>query len=349
MYEHLTSQDVATAMDMLSRAVGVRENVRLDLPSAIPRQDIPMWVQKVADLLGLPVQVTVTFVSKDSSKAGFGSTALSRTDSRGRGTHGIAAQVSIPPDLPMFGTSRLRGFPIKVRVTETCGRSPATFVAVIAHELSHVLLFSLRHPKKDSEFHTDLVPLLLGFRSIVERGRTHVEQRETFGYLTDSQFTRADRWTGRRLDDARVKGDHVAELLRRLAATLQVASKEVARFRAYRAYVNRHPPENLKRGDADKLVRFNDVDYTRDWDRDIEMASKQLEDVGGEISPMAHYTEAYLKRLDRQPDRLSGLAEEVGDVLNRVASDIKTLRRCLPLLVRLKEIPIRWIRWLDGD
>lgn len=69
----------------------------------------------------------------------------------------------------------------------------------MAHELSHVLLDSLRHPDRDSELHTDLVPLVLGFRACVRTGRKEVQstmandgrlqtQTSIYGYLTDKQF-----------------------------------------------------------------------------------------------------------------------------------------------------------------
>jgi hypothetical protein len=71
----------------------------------------------------------------------------------------------------LYGTSGLDKFVIQIRVSENCCESPDAFLAVMAHELSHVLLASLWHPNKNSELHTDLVPLLLGFREIARLGR----------------------------------------------------------------------------------------------------------------------------------------------------------------------------------
>src|SRR5439155_7935618 len=76
---------------------------------------------------------------------------------------------------------------------------PETAITILAHELSHVLLHSLRHPERESEVFTDLVPLVLGFGEIVERGRT-VESvthesggtrttTTTYGYLSDRDFS----------------------------------------------------------------------------------------------------------------------------------------------------------------
>lgn len=352
MYEHLTTQEVGAAIDELARGLGVKEDIQLVIPSVLSTQDIPAWVQKVARSLGLPVQVNVTFVSSKSREAGFGTTAISKTDQWGRGIDGITAQVSIPESLPTLGTSRMKDFPIEVRVTDNAGQSPATFVAVMAHELSHVLLASLRHPQRESELHTDLCPLILGFRRIVALGRTRVEYREqgtittTYGYLTDDQFSFALGHIEELLDDAHAKIDRATELMQGLRSALPKASKEVARFEAYRAYMNRHPPKSTKQADAERLVLFNSVNYTREWKLSIERARKELQDLRGEIAPVTHYTEQVLQRLDRQQSRLSVSATTVSDALGSVTTDVRTLRRYLPLLVKLRES--RWLGWLLG-
>jgi len=237
-------------------------------------------------------------------------------------------------------------------VSENCGKRPESFVAVMAHELSHVLLHSLRHPQRESELHTDLVPLLLGFRPIVSVGRTHVEHRSqgdvatTFGYLTDAQFDFAVGHVDRLLADARETQEEVAKLGQRVTAALPKASLQVARFNAYRAYVNRHPPERTKRGDAERLVRFNDVAYTQEWERSLTNARAELASSGGSFNSVSHYTEQVLRRLKREHHQFSGTASSVEATLNSLAADVATLRRYLPIRIRLREN--RWIAWLFG-
>ncbi len=99
--------------------------------------------------LGLPIRITLSYVSKEfrlGNTEGFRSSGLSRTDWTGRGVDGITAQVSIPDYLPLYGSVALAGYPISVRVSENCLERPETFLAIMAHELSHVLLRSLCHP-----------------------------------------------------------------------------------------------------------------------------------------------------------------------------------------------------------
>jgi len=352
MYEHVTEQEVAAAIDELARGLGVKETLRLTIPSALSPEDLPRWVQTVADSLGLPVRVDVSLISTDSAEPGFGTTNMSRTDSRGRGIEGITAQVRIPTSIPMFGTEGLRNFPIEVRVSQNCGKSPATFVAIMAHELSHVLLASLRHPRRDSELHTDLVPLLLGFRRIASVGRTRVERgtegevRTTFGYLTDPQFYFAVGYVEDLLCDARKKREDVARLLQWVTTAVPNASRQLARFKAYRAYVNHHPPKKTKGGDGARLVRFNGVNYTGAWKGNIEKARSHLAASGGAFPAVSHYTSKLLQRLDREHQQLSSIADRLDDTLKCVTADAAILRRYLPLAIKLREN--RWIAWLFG-
>lgn len=345
-------KELAAAIDELVHGIGVREDLELALPPVLSKKDIPGWVQTVAGSLGLPIQAKVSFISKKRGKPGFGTTAMSRTDGRGRGIDGITAQVGIPHGIPMFGTAGLQGFPIEVRVSENCGKKPTTFVAVMAHELSHVLLHSLRHPQRESELHTDLVPLLLGFRPVVSAGRTHVEHgtqgdvTTTFGYLTDAQFDFATQHVEKLLANARKKHGEVVDLMHRLRAALPSVSRQMTRFNAYRAYVNRHPPQSTKQSDAERLVRFNDVDYTQRWERTATDARAELAPLSGRSSPVSHYTDQVCRRLDQEHDLLSRAVSSVDDTLASLATDVATLRRYLPLRVKLREN--RWVAWLFG-
>ncbi len=161
---------VQEGIDELEAFFGVREPVaanfliRLDAAG-----QLESLVAAIAKEMRLPVDFKVSVVSKDTP---FGSHSLARTDRSGRGIEGIEAQVVIPPNLPLFGSAELRRYPISVLITPTFRTAkPETAITILAHELSHVLLHSLRHPQRDSEVFTDLVPLVLGFAEIVQRGR----------------------------------------------------------------------------------------------------------------------------------------------------------------------------------
>lgn len=149
-----------------------------DLVALFRKKHIEECVQEIAGRLDLPIRISL-------STGGFRSSASARTDWTGRGIEGITAQVLIPQHLPMFGTSALQGYSIRVRVSENCHAHPDAFVAIMAHELSHVLLASLYSPL-DSELHADLV---LGFRDAVRRGRKTIESTASGNTTTTRTIT----------------------------------------------------------------------------------------------------------------------------------------------------------------
>ncbi len=182
MYEGLSNDDISNALAELITCFGVKEEMPFhDLVTLLRKKDTGGCVQEIATRLGLPVRISLSYVPKDfrpRTSNRFRTSALARTDWTGRGIEGITAQVSIPQHLPMFGSSGLHGFPIRVRVSENCHAYPDTFVAIMTHELSHVLLASLWSPHKDSELHTDLVPILLGFLTLFGEGERQLTARQ---------------------------------------------------------------------------------------------------------------------------------------------------------------------------
>ncbi len=160
----------------------------------------------IARQLDLPIGINIITVPNDyraqNSSNRFDSRDLAKVHPHGLGNEGIIAQVNIPGSLPFYGSSTLIDYPIDVKVSENCRKSPGVFIMIMAHELSHVLLYSLRHPQKDNELYTDLLAMMLGFQTIFRNARkitTTQKQHDfmsptiititvTYGYLSDEQF-----------------------------------------------------------------------------------------------------------------------------------------------------------------
>src|SRR6266702_4793978 len=140
MLEQVSNTEIANALDELIICLGVsKEKPTYNLFEFLQKRNTEGCVQEIASLLGLPIRISLSYVPKGyrpGNSDGFRSSAMTRTDSTGRGIGCITAQVSIPQHLPMFGTPSLQEFPIKVRVSESSHEYPDTFVAVMAHELS---------------------------------------------------------------------------------------------------------------------------------------------------------------------------------------------------------------------
>jgi hypothetical protein len=288
MFERLSSDEITSALDELMSVLGIAE----EIPSwffvgLLENKDTEGCIQEIAARLGLPIRVRLSYVpatSRPSDANGFRSSALAQTDWTGHGIGAITAQVSIPQWLPMFGTGDLQGYPIQVRVSENCHAHPYTFVSIMVHELSHVLLASLRSPRKDSELHTDLVPILLGFGDVVRRGRKTIEvstsgnttttRTTKYGYLTDAQFEFARDHVAGLVKQHAGNKKRLLELAHEIDRKMKEAGQSLATFRDYFEYLDRRPPKRMKREHAERLVELHGEDHGSRWQGRITAAGK---------------------------------------------------------------------------
>lgn len=350
MFENLSTDDISVAIDELIGCLGFREERPYqDLLTLLEKKDTQGCVQEIAVRLGLPIRINLSYVPKDfrpTDTGGFQSSSLSRTDWTGHGLDGITAQVFIPSFLPLFGSSSLTGYAISVRVSENCFERPETFVAVMAHELSHVLLRSLCHPQKDSELHTDLVPILLGFRECVRKGRKNVQyataagrtttHTTTYGYLTDQQFEFAcQKLTAILQQHARDK-EQLLQLVKQVRRKLCRAKKDLASFRDCLLYLDRHLATRITEQDAHRIVQFHTWDYTSDWESGIAQAEVELESSDTSVHTLTRYTSSTTEQLRERKVSLDLDSEKLDQVAKAVRDDLKILRRNVGIIFRIR-------------
>jgi len=208
MENEISNEYIENAVIELSGFFGIKEPIDGEkIFSLVKRGKVEDGIKLIARQLGLPININITDVPNDYRSQGgqnqFHSNYLVKTNKDGKGSEGITAQVNIPSNLPFYGTLALSGFPINVKISSNCVVYPEAFCIIMAHELSHILLYSLNHIKKENEFYTDLVAMLLGFQKIFRDGRKITEtlgtendffgtttktQTTTYGYLSDTQF-----------------------------------------------------------------------------------------------------------------------------------------------------------------
>lgn len=160
---------IDSAIDDLVHLLGVKECIHYGcLQDMLKEGKTKDCVEEIANYLGMPISVVLSYVPSVyrgtmTPGQGFTSHELAKTDGTGKGVESITAQVSTPDALPLFGSSSLRNYFVTVRVSDNVGKYPVTFMGIMAHELSHVLLRSLQHREKDNEVYTDIASMLLGF------------------------------------------------------------------------------------------------------------------------------------------------------------------------------------------
>ena len=118
--------------------------------------------------------------------------------------HDAAAFVSLPSDnMPLFGSPEFNKLTVPIHFRNSITAKFETFVYVIAHELSHIVLHSTKNPLRNSEIATDLFVMNRGFSDVMAKGRKHFKitwTQETlysidkFGYLSDSNFEMAQKY-----------------------------------------------------------------------------------------------------------------------------------------------------------
>jgi hypothetical protein len=112
-----------------------------------------------------------------------------------------AAWVNLPNEMPSYGTKAFKEMTIKMFFRRSFIEQAYDETAVaIAHELSHVVLESIRHPLRRCEKVVDLTAMLLGFRNLYASG-SHKERHfgnrvsiRSIGYLRQEEIDRANRF-----------------------------------------------------------------------------------------------------------------------------------------------------------
>jgi len=350
MFDRLSNDDITNALNELIGCFGVKEDMSSDaLIGLLRKKKTEERVQEIATRFSLPIRISLSYVPNDfrpDNTDGFRSSALSRTDWTGRGIEGIVAQVSIPQHLPMFGTSGLQDYPIEVRVSENCHAHPDTFVAIMAHELSHVLLASLMSLHKDSELHTDLVPILLGFRDAVRRGRktsesttsgnTTTTHTATYGYLTDSQFKFACSHVTRMIHRHQHDKKHLTKAVKQLQRNLKKAARSLVAFRDYFKYLDRKPPDKMRPEHAQRIVQLHSHDYSCEWEARIAEVRISQEAAESFVQDLSHYTSNAIEHIKTHTQAVELATAELDEITRAISKDEKTLRRYVGIVCRLR-------------
>lgn len=175
MMNGITTQYIENAIIELNNFFGTKEPLsEIDLYQLLRNGYIKDAIRLLACQLGLPADINLIYVPKDyraqKHNHRFYSTDLVKTDEYGYATEGITAQAIIPETLPTYGTSALNNYPINIKISENCTKYISTFTMIVAHELTHVLFYSLNHPQKDNEIYTDINSMMQGFLNIYQKG-----------------------------------------------------------------------------------------------------------------------------------------------------------------------------------
>ena len=285
---------VTNAIEQLMSILGISEEMPVSrIMTPTNPAETKLLIESIARYLRLPVRIHVINVPDDyrppdtSSFGGnaFHSSDMVITDSYGKATASIVAQVQIPSYLPMFGSPKMEGFPINVMVSVDAVSNSYAFVSIMAHELTHIVLYSIQHTEKNNEVYTDLAAMLLGFSTIMK----HARSNKRIGYLNDDLFWCAYSRISELLGERTQAKCDLLSIAHNSEIMLLQFEKLFIRFTRLMQYVdNSRLSKKFKH--ADRIVEFHQTDYTKKYSTQIQKTKQELLQIRKYCTELLHYT-----------------------------------------------------------
>ena len=359
----LDNAAIGRALAELKATAGVRPDAPWGDIALILRRDVRQAVSMIASHMGLPIDVRLRILPagyRPGATDGFKSTALVELDEAGN-SGGITAQVTLPSSLPAYGSDAMKGYPIEVLISEEATKEPYAFITVMAHEFAHVVLYSLRHPRKEDEFYTDLTSMLFGFSEVVKRGRCITKQTSQrsgnvvvthttttkYGYLSDENFYFAYpqiRDIAKFANEA--DGDLSARFKKASCLTAQ-AETALTDFVIFLEELDARPPRSMSPEDGLRVVSFHEAGYLDGYLKACVERRAFLASL--ERAVPVRWTAAAFDRTKKIHADLDDIDRDFSFKMKGLHDEVRILRRNSSLvfrfrrkLVRLKEAYLRW-------
>lgn len=341
---------IEKALNELIPTLGVREFINHErLVALVGSNKIKEAIKGIALDLGLPIEVNVSYLPKGyrpSSNDGFRSTHLVKTDQHNRGVGGITAQVSIPSNLPFYGSPSMVNFPINVRLSENYAENPATLISIIAHELSHIVLYSLWNKEKENEFYTDLTAMTLGFANIMKTGRKIIKVTQlpnathtsttTYGYLSDDNFSFAFKKINNILNKQKSEKKKLLRKLRGLKKQLNKTSRLSFYFNKYLGHLDKNLNQKISQEDGKSIMAFHQPGHTDNFIFAVRKNENTLERFLKYMETLKNYTDKNIEDIKQHEMQLKLDNKELGKQQFLLKKDIDLLRKYASLFFRIK-------------
>jgi hypothetical protein len=232
-----------------------------------------------------------------------------------------------------------------VKISENITEYPATFIAMMAHELSHILLYSLQHDKKENEVYTDITAMLLGFSEIMSDGRkttdeytqhsllstTTVTETVTYGYLTDSNFKFAHKRIREILSQNKKAKIEFIKQSRFLHKQLETIKRNLLKFKNYIGFLDTSHKTDIEQKDAQKIVSFHQFGYFGEIENFVNLFEKELTKKENHKTT-AHYFRGLFDNLNKD---LATMTSEIKQKRESFEKDLGVLKRNVDFLTKL--------------
>ncbi len=355
MDNEISNEYIENAINELDKFFGVKEPILGEnIFSLIRDGKIKNAMKLIAHQLDLPIEINIINVPNDYREQGgenqFHSTGLTKVHKHGSGSEGITAQVSIPGNLPFYGSSALNGFPINVKISKNSTEHPVAFTTIMAHELAHVLLYSLNHSKKENEFYTDLTAIMLGFQNIFQNGRkitkTEVKhglmstttrtQTTTYGYLNDTQFNFAHNKINSIIEENRERKNLLSKQFKKFIKILSRYKKMLYEFKKFLEYLTKHTDKKISGEDGKKIMEFFQLGYTDELEFTQKKYTEKQKLIRKFLEELSHYTDQRVGQLSTYTDELKTYTNELRVKITPIKINVRILKKYVDYKYRLK-------------
>jgi len=337
MASNISKREIKSIIEEIELTFGIKDAIDVDqLNNLLVNNKIKEVVETIGKQLGLPVSFNVQLSDK------FETSQLAKKYKSG--VESITAQVLIPGNLPFYGTKELVNYPITVKISGNCFQQPESFFMVLSHELSHVLLHSIRSKEKDNEIYTDISAMMLGFVSVYDKGRKVSKESQflmyksvettTYGYLSDEQFEFAQGQISLKLQKIRKEKENLINKITSFRNLSIKCKKRMLLFNDLLDFISKNHNLHFSQVDALKITTFFQMGYL---DR-FESAQDNLKHRVLKIESQFENSFANLTNLGTYFEEIEKIVLEEKELNRQVEDNISTIIKYLPLSYKIRKV-----------
>ena len=328
----MNNSEIKKALNELLPTFGVRCSVNQSkLLQLIESKKLDEAIKEIAVSMGLPIKIIISFVTEENND-------------------GAPARVLIPLKIPKYGSSELVNFPIHIQICNVSIKTPTSLLTVLAHEISHVVLYSNQHIGKDDEYYTDLTAMLMGYARIMKSGRKAVKSTSTntrneiisytetieYGYLSDNNFNYALKMIESYVKQIKHSESVLLRKVSMLSKRLSKADDLIKIINNYLSYLAINQNQRIQSNDAQKIVTYHSPSFFDSLVSTLENGRRLVENIIVYVDSDKTYSARDVDLIQRY----NGLFEEANmqlSVQTKLFEDsLKVLRKYVSISSRLK-------------
>ncbi len=204
------------------------------------------------------------------------------------------------------------------------------------YELSHILLTSLFHPKKENEIYTDLCPILLGFSEVVKEGRNPSNGQNSggvrYGYFNDDQFDFILTKVRKLIDSHKSVESECLTMIDSLEKDIEEFKKSLQLFNNLLKKLDSDKSKKIRKTDVHKLVEMHNLEYNKELETELVFAIDYLSKAQKFFDDNKKFNELYLKAAKHHSKGLNTRLYKIKNFHLKMQDDIKILKRNTSIL-----------------